>query len=79
MQPIMPGDVFQILQADNLTGQLDAGQVSLDSLSSGLQWDTSELNSLGRLTIVSTAVLEPSSLVLLALSCLTGSVWRRKN
>jgi len=54
------GDVFQLLNWDNKTGNF--GDVSLESLTGGLSWDTSNLGSSGFIQ----AVPEPAAYSLLA-------------
>lgn len=69
------GDVFQIVMSGGLSGSF--GNVMLQELGGGLEWDTSQLNTLGRLRIIS-AVPEPGSLSLLALAAGMGFARRRR-
>lgn len=69
------GDSFQFLEvAGNWTGSF--GTLNLPSLSSGLQWNTSQLYSHGTLSV--SAIPEPSSAVLVLTMALALVVRRRR-
>jgi autotransporter-associated beta strand protein len=69
------GDSFDILDFGNLAGDFET--VFLPTFSNGLEWDSSDLLTLGELHVVS-AVPEPSSAFALGLFAIVGIAQRRR-
>lgn len=71
------GDTFDLFNYTAATGTFDT--VNLGSLSSGLAWDTSALYTTGTLSVITSAVPEPSTYAAILGACALGFVaWRKR-